>query len=151
MAYLFAYSMREKTTAHRRYEDDIPRNVKIERLQRMNVIYRSHLEQINRMQIGQLQLILVEGFSKKSNLHMVGRNDGNTKVIFPDGDVPDMSGEVTSRIKPGDYIVVQINASTSQVLKGIPLYHTKLVDYHNNNNNTNEFKDVDYLKYSSMM
>lgn len=139
--------MREKTAAHRRYNDDIPRNIKIERLQRMNVIYRSHLEHINRVQIGQLQLVLVEGFSKKSNLHLVGRNDGNTKVIFPDGDIPELSGDEMLQIKPGDYIAVQINASTTQVLKGIPLYHTKLVDYYNNN----EIKDVDYLKYRSMM
>lgn len=147
MAYLFAYSMREKTTAHRRYEDDVPRNVKIERLQRMNNLYRGHLEQTNRMQIGQIQLVLVEGKSKRSNAHLYGRNDGNIKVILPQGDIPDVTGKEMLTIKPGDYIVVQINDSSSQVLKGIPLYHTKLVDYYANN----AINDLDYLKYSSMM
>jgi tRNA A37 methylthiotransferase MiaB len=35
MAYLFAYSMREKTHAHRRMQDNVPENVKKERLTRM--------------------------------------------------------------------------------------------------------------------
>jgi tRNA A37 methylthiotransferase MiaB len=32
MAFLFAYSMREKTHAHRRMQDNVPENVKKERL-----------------------------------------------------------------------------------------------------------------------
>lgn len=35
MAFLFAYSMREKTHAHRRMKDNVPENVKKERLNRM--------------------------------------------------------------------------------------------------------------------
>lgn len=147
MAYLFAYSMREKTTAHRRYSDNVPKNVKLERLQRMSALFRSHLEHINRSQIGQLQLVLVEGNSKRSNSQLQGRNDGNIKVILPQGEVPDVDGKEYSPIKPGDYIVVQINAASSQVLKGIPLYHTKLGDYYNNSYSG----QTNYLNYMSMM
>ncbi len=35
MAFLFAYSMREKTHAHRNYVDDVPEEVKQERLKKM--------------------------------------------------------------------------------------------------------------------
>jgi tRNA A37 methylthiotransferase MiaB len=35
MAYLFAYSMREKTHAHRRMIDNVPEDIKKERLQLM--------------------------------------------------------------------------------------------------------------------
>jgi hypothetical protein len=34
------------------------------------------------IQVGQRQLVLVEGCSKRSKLHLAGRNDSNTKVSF---------------------------------------------------------------------
>lgn len=53
----------QKTRAHRRYEDDVERHVKIERLERMISLYRKEVEKLNRAQIGQHQLVLVEGVS----------------------------------------------------------------------------------------
>lgn len=35
MAFLFAYSMREKTHAHRNYQDDVPEEIKNKRLKKM--------------------------------------------------------------------------------------------------------------------
>lgn len=35
-------------------------------------------------------------------------------------------------IKPGDFIVVDITESNSQVLKGIPLYHTTISEFDRN-------------------
>lgn len=63
VAYLFAYSMREKTTAHRRFIDDVPKVVKIERLQHLAQIYREGATEQNTKCIGQHQLILVESVS----------------------------------------------------------------------------------------
>ena len=40
MAYLFAYSMREKTHAHRRMKDNVPEDVKKERLIRMIEVFK---------------------------------------------------------------------------------------------------------------
>lgn len=74
--------MREKTAAHRRYKDDVPNSVKQKRLERMIKTYRMHAEFLNRSQIGRLQLILIEGHSKRSTRQLVGRNDQNIKVIF---------------------------------------------------------------------
>lgn len=147
-AFLFPYSMREKTTAHRRYKDDVPQEVKKARLVRMVELYRKIMENINRQQIGQLQLVLVEGFSRRSSLYLAGRNDSNIKVIFPQSDIPEHCGEENSDIKPGDYVVVQINDASSQVLKGIPLYHTTLNKFYSKPvRNCN----INYLKYSSML
>lgn len=127
MAYLFPYSMREKTTAHRRLTDDVPPEIKHQRLVRMMSLYRREAEKLNQAQIGQQHLVLVEGPSKRSVKDMAGRNDGNTKVIFPAVEIPDSQYSQTLRsIKPGDYVVVQISSATSQVLKGIPLYHSLL-------------------------
>ncbi|KAK9738028.1 Radical SAM superfamily [Popillia japonica] len=114
-AYLFPYSMREKTTAHRRYQDDVPQYIKQRRLDRMIHLYRGIVKSLNRQKIGQLQLVLVEGYSKRSKLHLAGRNDANIKVIFPIGEIPVQDDSSSCRsIEPGDYIVVQINDSTSQ-------------------------------------
>ncbi|XP_069688767.1 CDK5RAP1-like protein [Periplaneta americana] len=127
VAYLFAYSLREKTTAHRRFVDDVPPEVKQQRLVRMMSLFRREAEKLNQAQIGQQQLVLVEGPSKRSLKDMAGRNDGNIKVIFPAEMIPESedSQELKS-IKPGDYVVVQINSANSQVLKGTPLYHSSL-------------------------
>lgn len=51
----------QKTTAHRRYQDDVPAPVKLQRLQRMVNLFRSHAEKLNRVQIGSHQLVLIEG------------------------------------------------------------------------------------------
>ena len=42
MAFLFAYSMREKTHAHRRMKDNVPEDVKKERLIRMIEIFKKN-------------------------------------------------------------------------------------------------------------
>lgn len=39
MAFLFAYSMRPKTHAHRNYKDDVPPEVKQQRLERMIKVF----------------------------------------------------------------------------------------------------------------
>lgn len=69
VAYLFAYSMREKTTAHRRFADDVPKDVKIERLQNLVQIYREGAIEQNAKCIGQHQLILVESVSNYMQCH----------------------------------------------------------------------------------
>lgn len=151
MAYLFAYSMREKTTAHRRYQDNIPQHVKLERVQRMSNVFRKHAEILNKSQIGQMQLILIEGDSRKSHEQLVGRNDGNLKVVIPKREVPCKNSVGLRMIKPGDYVVVRIGDATSQGLRGVPLYHTTLGEYFRRLSNPYETLSVDYMKYNSMM
>ncbi|XP_076754805.1 CDK5RAP1-like protein [Xylocopa sonorina] len=129
-AYLFSYSLREKTTAHRRYKDDVEQSVKQNRLARMNVLYQAEAEKLNKLQIGQLQLILVEGTSKRSNDVLQARNDGNTRVLIPTMSIPigKYSNEKRS-IKNGDYVVVEIQDANSNSLKGVPLYHSSITEH----------------------
>lgn len=42
MGFMFAYSMREKTHAHRRMQDNVPENVKKSRLIRMIEVFKSN-------------------------------------------------------------------------------------------------------------
>ncbi|KAK9885314.1 hypothetical protein WA026_010808 [Henosepilachna vigintioctopunctata] len=133
MAYLFMYSMREKTTAHRRFKDDVSHHIKHKRLEQMIAMFRYHVEKRNRAQIGQIQLVLIEGFSKRSKSNLVGRNDQNLNVVIPGLDLVPTKCEYNDcrLLKPGDYVAVHINDANSQILKGIPLYRTKLTDFSN--------------------
>lgn len=36
---------------------------------------------------------------------------------------------ILQEINPGDFVAVDIQSSNSQVLKGVPLYHTKLTEF----------------------
>ncbi|XP_053687507.1 CDK5RAP1-like protein [Sabethes cyaneus] len=127
-AFLFAYSMREKTTAYRRYKDDVPEDVKKRRVGEMIQAFRAGAGELNAQYVGLEQLVLIEGYSRRSKNDLCGRNDGNVKVVIPAGDVPydDLHGPSRKTIVSGDYVVVRITESSSQILKGIPLYHTSI-------------------------
>ncbi|XP_064594483.1 mitochondrial tRNA methylthiotransferase CDK5RAP1-like [Liolophura sinensis] len=129
--FCFPYSMRQKTHASHRLKDDVPVEVKARRHLELTNEFRLIAERLNLSQIGQQQLVLIEGDSKKSSQDLAGRNDANTKVILPKVEVPSVDGHDSMRaLQPGDYVVVQVNAATSQTLKGIPLYYTTLQDFH---------------------
>lgn len=128
-AFLFPYSMREKTTAHRRYQDNVPADIKQKRLENMIQVFRHHAEKLNRSQIGKKHLVLIEGYSKRSKSFLQGRNDHNIRVIVPSEHVPDKNGNNLRDLKPGDYVAVRVNDANSQTLRAVPLYTTSLKDF----------------------
>ncbi|XP_046812988.1 CDK5RAP1-like protein [Vespa crabro] len=129
-AFLFAYSMREKTTAYHRYKDDVEANVKSDRLQRMIALYRKETEKLNGIYIGQKQLVLVEGVSRKCDQKLQGRNDNNIRVLLPCATIPISEHSTTKRkIEAGDYVVVKIYKSNSMTLMGDPLYHSSISEF----------------------
>lgn len=90
-AYLFAYSMREKTHAHRVLQDNVPADVKQRRLQELIDVFREKVHAKNvRVETGRLRLVLVEGPTKKQNQELLelgsatwhGRTDQNKRVLF---------------------------------------------------------------------
>jgi MiaB/RimO family radical SAM methylthiotransferase len=85
-AFLFAYSMREKTYAHRRLEDNVPAPVKQARLQELIDTYRTTVHAKNeRIEIGKLRLVLIEGASRRNMEGQVtwsGRTDQNKRILF---------------------------------------------------------------------
>ncbi|KAJ0974158.1 hypothetical protein J5N97_016123 [Dioscorea zingiberensis] len=66
MAYMFAYSMRERTHAHRNYVDDVPENIKQRRLTELIDVFRESTGQRYDSQVGTIQLVLVEGPNKRA-------------------------------------------------------------------------------------
>ncbi|XP_050507794.1 CDK5RAP1-like protein [Diabrotica virgifera virgifera] len=129
-AFLFPYSMREKTTAHRRFQDDIADEVKYSRLERMIEVFRQTALQLNQSQIGKTHLVLIEGYSKRSDKFFQGRNDNNIRVILPVTPVPSKESETLTELGAGDYVAVHVNDANSQTLRAVPLYKTSLSDYY---------------------
>ncbi|XP_044594021.1 CDK5RAP1-like protein, partial [Cotesia glomerata] len=127
VAYLFQYSMREKTTAHRRFKDDVPPEVKLERMQRMANLFRAQAEKLNSQLVGTRQLVLIEGVSRRSESTLQGRTDGNTRVLIPNVEIPD--GSENRPISAGDYVVVEISTSNSNSLTGIPVSHSSISEF----------------------
>lgn len=106
-AYMFKYSERPKTLAERRFDDDIPDEIKTKRLTEIIEKQNQHSLESHQKQIGKIQKILIEGPSKKSDEFLCGRNSRNSMVIFPKGEH-----------KKGQYIMVKINDCTSATLFG---------------------------------
>lgn len=107
-AYMFAYSERPGTLAAKRYEDDIPEEVKKRRL--TEVVNKQQEHSLYRLQnfVGKVHKVLIEGFSKRSDQDYCGRNDQNTMVVFP----------IDPRYKVGDYVHVLGESCTSATLIG---------------------------------
>ncbi|NWX57687.1 CK5P1 protein, partial [Promerops cafer] len=127
VGFLFAYSMRQKTRAHHRLQDDVPTDVKKRRLEQLIATFREEAARANAALVGQAQLVLVEGPSKRSASELCGRNDGNIKVIFPDTELEDAAEcGAPGRAQPGDYVMVKVTSASSQTLRGVPLCRTTL-------------------------
>lgn len=109
LSYMFAYSERPGTLAQRRYEDDVPEDVKKRRLQEV-IALQTEMTRENYLQdIGKIYEILIESESKRSNMHWSGRNSQNRVVVFPKGNYS---------LQKGDYVHVKIIDSTGATLIG---------------------------------
>ncbi|CAG0881707.1 unnamed protein product, partial [Cyprideis torosa] len=120
-----------KTRAYHRLKDDVPEEVKRERHSRLREYHYSNAFLLNQAQIGEVQLLLVEGVSKRSLTELQGRNNGFTKIIFPDKLIPDLtsSGTVRKPVK-GDYVAALVTSCTSTVLRGVPLAILPLQEFY---------------------
>ncbi len=106
-AFMFKYSPREGTKAYR-MEDDVPEEVKTRRLNEIIELQQKISEEINKALIGKTEIVLVEGFSRKSNEDFSGRTDTNKIAVFP----------AVESVKRGDYVKIEITDATSATLKG---------------------------------
>jgi tRNA-2-methylthio-N6-dimethylallyladenosine synthase len=106
-AFMFKYSPREGTKAFK-MNDDVTEETKTKRLQEIiNLQQQISFEQ-NQELIGKEEIVLVEGFSRKSEKFLSGRSDTNKVVIIP----------ADNKIKVGDYVRAEINKATSGTLFG---------------------------------
>ena len=108
MSYMFYYSERPGTLAARKYEDDIPLEVKKRRLNEVIRLQNQVSFKHNQADIGKTFKVLIEGNSKKSDQDFKGRNSQNKMLVFPKKE----------GLKVGDYCEVKVLDATSATLKG---------------------------------
>ncbi|KAJ2802560.1 hypothetical protein H4R21_002369, partial [Coemansia helicoidea] len=120
-AFMFAYSMRERTHAHRRLQDDVPPDVKGRRLAEIIDTFHETARARNQRFVGTRGLVLYEGTSRKRGQHF-GRDDYGHKVFL---DVP-----AGMALRPGDYVHVRVDAATSGSLAASAVERTTLGAYY---------------------
>ncbi|MGM0934833.1 MAG: tRNA (N6-isopentenyl adenosine(37)-C2)-methylthiotransferase MiaB [Bacteroidota bacterium] len=112
--FMFAYSERPGTMAARKFEDDIPEEIKKRRLTEIVSLQQEHSLYRTQQFIGKIVEVLIEKESKKSNEHWSGRNTQNTVVVFP-----------KENYEIGDFVNVKINDCTSATLIGEPVGYSE--------------------------
>jgi len=118
LAYMFAYSERERTLANRKYKDDVPDEVKKRRLTEIINQQQSIQEENNKKEIGRTHLVLVEGTSKRSDEQLNGRTDTNKMVVFD-----------RQHYEKGDYVEVEITDCTAATLMAKPIRKKTLTEF----------------------
>ena len=113
--FMFAYSERPGTLAARKLPDDVPVEIKKRRLREIIDLQQKHSLYRNQQHIGKIEEVLIEGNSKKSDAHWMGRNTQNTVVVFP-----------KEKYKAGDFVLVKINDCTSATLIGEAVGYSKV-------------------------
>ena len=107
-AFMFMYSPREGTTAERELQDDIPRDLKRERLESIVAHQEEVSLEINRSFVGRTVRVLVEGESKRDPNRFYGKSEGYKTVIFPRGST-----------RKNTFVDVSVDRATSHTLLGI--------------------------------
>lgn len=148
--------MREKTHAHRNYTDDVPRDVKILRLNEIIKTFHENAKIRYNQLIGKPQLTLIEGHSKRDSRRLKGISDGGHKIHFNDIKVIDCIGtndnnidlsellfkrftirdgfdpsQKTTDMKPGDYVLVIPISTTGSSFDAIPLAKMSIAQFSN--------------------
>lgn len=108
MSYTFFYSERPGTLAARKYEDDVPYEVKKRRLAEIVQRQREVSHEHNKTDLGKTFEVLIEGDSKKSDTQFRGRNSQNKMLIF----------DKIDGVGIGDYVNVHVDKVNSATLFG---------------------------------
>jgi tRNA-2-methylthio-N6-dimethylallyladenosine synthase len=107
-AYMYTYSERPGTLAAKRFEDDIPEDVKTRRFN--EILKMQQASSLHRLEqhIGKIHRVLIDGFSKKSDQDFSGKTEHNITVVFP----------INENNMRGDYVNVAIVRCTPATLIG---------------------------------
>ena len=112
--YMFKYSERPGTLAHRKLKDDVEESTKKRRLNEIVELQQKHSLIRTKEFLNKTVEVLIEKTSKKSKLHWSGRNSENTVVVFP-----------KEHYKVGDFVNVKITDCTSATLLGSAIGYSK--------------------------
>ena len=106
-AFMFKYSEREGTLAHKALPDDVPEAEKGERLKQIIELQEQISAEINTTAVGETVAVLIEGESRRETDKYYGKTDGFKTTVFPKAD---------SQI--GEVVNVRIHSTTAHTLIG---------------------------------
>ena len=106
-AFMFKYSERPGTYAHRHLPDNVPEEEKVRRLNEIIALQNTLSLESNQREVGKTVEVLVEGYSKRSHDDMYGRTSQYKTVVFP------RQGRHI-----GELVNVRILSATAATLKG---------------------------------
>jgi tRNA-2-methylthio-N6-dimethylallyladenosine synthase len=109
MSYMFFYSERPGTLAARRYQDDIPEDVKKRRLDEIVKLQNALSRESNLKDLGKTFKVLIEGNSKRSDQDWMGRSSQNKVIVFP---------KEQYQLNKGQYVMVKVHDCTGATLIG---------------------------------
>ncbi len=104
-AFMFKYSERPGTLAARTMPDNVPEEIKIDRLNKMIALQNRLSAESNARDIGKEFDVLVESVSRRSVEQWMGRTQQNKTCVFPRGNY-----------RKGDIVRVRVVDSTSATL-----------------------------------
>ncbi len=107
MAFMFKYSERPGTYAHKHLPDDVPEEEKLSRLDEIIKLHNRLSHESNKRDIGKTFEVLVEGTSKKNKDELFGRSSQNKVIVFP-----------ARNFQKGDYVMVNVLRCTQTTLIG---------------------------------
>lgn len=106
-AFMFKYSERPGTYAHKHLPDNISEEEKVRRLNEIIALQNTLSLESNLREVGKVVEVLVEGYSKRSHDDMYGRTSQYKTVVFP------REGRHI-----GEFVNVKILSATAATLKG---------------------------------
>ncbi|HEX7597929.1 MAG TPA: MiaB/RimO family radical SAM methylthiotransferase, partial [Polyangia bacterium] len=107
-AFTFAYSERQNTAACQTMTDDVPAEVKQHRLAQVIARQRQITGEIHASRVGQRERVLLESYSHRSSVELMGRSDSYRAVIVPAGPT----------VQLGQLVDVQIERANAATLFG---------------------------------
>jgi tRNA-2-methylthio-N6-dimethylallyladenosine synthase len=108
-AFVFKYSERKHTIAARKYPDDVPDEVKSDRVARFAEMQTAIALRKNQEMIGRIVVALVEGDAKRSAGQWMGKADHGVTVVW------EKNG---SRARPGDLVPIAVSRASVTTLFG---------------------------------
>jgi tRNA-2-methylthio-N6-dimethylallyladenosine synthase len=119
-AYMYYYSERPGTLAEKRYDDDVPLEVKKKRLYEVVDLQNRLSLESNKKDIGKIFEILIEGNSKKSDADWMGRSSQGKVFVF---------SKENYNLNKGDYVMVKAIDCTQGTLLGSIVNSPQTTDY----------------------
>ena len=119
MSFLFAYSMREKTHAHRKMQDNVPEPVKKARLIHLIDVFKKNQLIKQLQEIGNHHLVLIDGNGRLGETQLTGLTDTNKRAVLP----------ARSDLQVGDLVNVKVVNASQNTLFSEPIQKMGVQDF----------------------